>query len=128
MPWWNDEVFYQVFVRSYYDSDSDGIGDLQGLIERLDYLNDGDPTTNTDLGVTALWLMPIAQSPSYHGYDVIDYLTVEEDYGSNEDFKQLIDAAHERGIKVIIDMVLNHTSTRHPWFIESKQSDSPYAH
>ncbi len=117
--WWNDTVFYEVFVRSFQDSDGDGIGDLQGLIDRLDYLNDGDPTTTDDLGVTGIWLMPVAQSPSYHGYDTTDYYTVEEDYGSNEDFQRLIDEAHRRGIKVIVDLVLNHTSTEHPWFVDS---------
>jgi glycosidase len=117
--WWNDSVFYEVFVRSFQDSDGDGIGDLQGLIDRLDYLNDGDPTTTDDLGVTGIWLMPVAQSPSYHGYDTTDYYTVEQDYGSNEDFKRLLDEAHQRGIKVIVDLVLNHTSTEHPWFVDS---------
>lgn len=117
--WWNDAVFYEVFVRSFQDSDGDGIGDLQGLIDRLDYLNDGDPTTTDDLGVTGIWLMPVAQSPSYHGYDTTDYYTVEEDYGSNEDFQRLIEEAHRRGIKVIVDLVLNHTSTEHPWFVDS---------
>jgi glycosidase len=115
-PWWQDAVFYEVFLRSFRDSDGDGIGDLNGLIERLDYLNDGDPATTGDLGVTALWLMPPMQSPSYHGYDVVDYLTVEEDYGSNEDFRRLIDEAHARGMRVIVDLVLNHTSDQHPWF------------
>jgi glycosidase len=117
--WWNDTVFYEVFVRSFQDSDGDGIGDLQGLIDRLDYLNDGDPATSDDLGVTGIWLMPVAQSPSYHGYDTTDYYTVEEDYGSNEDFKRLIDEAHRRGIKVLVDLVLNHTSNQHPWFVDS---------
>jgi glycosidase len=117
--WWNDTVFYEVFVRSFQDSDGDGIGDLQGLIDRLDYLNDGDPATSDDLGVTGIWLMPVAQSPSYHGYDTTDYTTVEQDYGSNEDFKRLIDEAHRRGIKVLVDLVLNHTSSEHPWFVDS---------
>ncbi|MFZ2488502.1 MAG: alpha-amylase family glycosyl hydrolase [Anaerolineae bacterium] len=117
--WWNDRVFYEVFVRSFNDSNGDGIGDLPGLIEKLDYLNDGDPTTTTDLGVTGIWLMPVAQSPSYHGYDVTDYYTVEQDYGTNEDFKQLMTAAHARGIHVIVDLVLNHTSTEHPWFVDA---------
>jgi alpha-amylase len=111
VPWWNDEVFYEVFVRSFSDSDGNGVGDLQGLIDKLGYLD--------DLGVTALWLMPIAQSPSYHGYDTTDYYTVEEDYGTNQDFKALVAAAHDRDIEVIVDLVLNHTSSEHPWFGES---------
>ncbi|MBN2006683.1 MAG: alpha-amylase [Anaerolineae bacterium] len=121
-PWWNDTVFYEIFVRSFYDSDGDGVGDLNGLIERLDYLNDGDPATGDDLGVTGIWLMPIAQSPSYHGYDVTDYYKVDDEYGSNEDFKRLINAAHQRGIRVIVDMVLNHTSAEHPWFEDARSS------
>jgi hypothetical protein len=116
LPWWNDRVFYEVFVRSFADSDGDGIGDLRGLIERLDYLNDGDPATSDDLGVTGLWLMPVTESPSYHGYDVVDYLTVEMDYGTNQDFKDLMAAAHARGMAVIVDLVMNHTSVEHPWF------------
>lgn len=124
--WWNDAVFYEVFVRSFYDSDGDGDGDLAGLIARLDYLNDGDPTTTDDLGVDGLWLMPIMQSPSYHGYDVTDYLAVESDYGVNADFKRLITEAHQRGVKVIIDLVLNHTSAAHPWFQQASQPDSPF--
>lgn len=118
-PWWNDSTFYEIFVRSFKDSDGDGIGDLQGLIEKLDYLNDGDPTTRDDLGISGIWLMPIFASPSYHGYDVTDYYTVNPDYGSNEDFQRLITEAHRRGIRVIIDLPLNHTSTQHPWFIDS---------
>lgn len=130
-PWWNNTVWYEVFVRSFADSTTgplacDGKGDLQGLIENLDYLNDGDPNTHTDLGVTGLWLMPIMASPSYHGYDITDYYTVNPDYGTNEDFKRLIEEAHKRGIKVILDLVLNHTSNQHPWFRESTKPDSPY--
>lgn len=124
--WWNDRVFYEVFVRSFYDSDGDGIGDLQGLIQKLDYLNDGDSSTTNDLGVTGLWLMPIMDSPSYHGYDVTDYYTVSPDYGTNDDFKQLMDEAHQRGIAVIVDLVLNHTSSQNPWFLESQTPDSEY--
>ncbi len=117
--WWNDAVFYEIFVRSFYDDDGDGIGDLAGLIQQLDYLNDGDPTTTDDLGVTGLWLMPIMQSPSYHGYDTVDYYTIEQDYGTNEQFRTLIAEAHARGIRVIVDLVLNHTSSSHPWFINA---------
>jgi glycosidase len=125
--WWNNRVFYEIFVRSFYDSDGDGIGDLQGVIEKLDYLNDGDPATNADLGVTGLWLMPVMESPSYHGYDVTDYRTIESDYGTNEDFKALVDAAHERGIAIIVDLVVNHTSVEHPWFTASAEGDPTYA-
>ena len=120
--WWNDAVFYEVFVRSFYDQNGDGKGDLKGLTAKLDYLNDGDSTTHTDLGVTALWLMPIMQSPSYHGYDVSDYRTVESDYGTNADFQTFIQEAHKRGIKVIIDLVMNHTSDQNPWFVQSAAS------
>lgn len=126
LPWWNDRVFYEVFVRAFEDSDGDGNGDLQGLISKLDYLNDGDPATTTDLGVTGLWLMPVMQSPSYHGYDVTDYEQIEADYGDNEDFKQLVDEAHKRGIAVIVDMVINHTSREHPWFIDSVSPGSAH--
>ena len=125
-PWWNDAVFYEIFVRSFYDSDGDGIGDFNGITAKLDYLNDGDPGTTTDLGVTALWLMPIHPSPSYHGYDVTDYYDVHPEYGTLEDFRNLLDQAHQRGIRVTIDWVLNHTSSRHPWFLQAQDSTSPY--
>jgi glycosidase len=122
--WWNDRVFYEVFVRSFKDSNGDGKGDLQGLIDKLDYLNDGNPETTTDLGITGIWLMPIQKSPSYHGYDVTDYMAVEEDYGNNPLFQQFMTEAHNRGIKVIIDMVMNHTSNEHPWFVASQSPGS----
>ncbi len=124
-PWWNDRVFYEVFVRSFHDGDGDGIGDFQGLIDKLDYLNDGDPSTTTDLGIGGIWLMPVAQSPSYHGYDATDYRTIEEDYGSNEDFLQFMQEAHARDIKVIVDLVMNHNSSEHPWFLASQDPDDP---
>ena len=114
--WWKDAVFYEVFVRSFKDSSGDGVGDLRGLIQQLDYLNDGDPTTTSDLGVDALWLMPVFASPSYHGYDATDYESIQPDYGTAADFDTLIVEAHRRGIKVIVDLVLNHTSSQHPWF------------
>ncbi len=117
--WWNDAVFYEVFVRSFYDSDGDGIGDLAGLTQQLDYLNDGDPTTDDDLGITGIWLMPVMESVSYHGYDVVDYYTIEQDYGTDDDLQTLIAEAHQRGIRVIVDLVFNHTSWEHPWFINS---------
>ena len=122
--WWNDAVFYEIFVRSFSDSDGDGIGDLNGIINKLDYLNDGNPATDTDLGVTAIWLMPIFPSPSYHGYDVTDYRTINPDYGTLEDFRNLVTQAHARGIKIVIDFVANHTSDLHPWFAASSQNQS----
>jgi glycosidase len=126
MRWWNDRVFYEIFVRSFQDSDGDGIGDFQGLISRLDYLNDGDPNTRNDLGVTGIWLMPIMPSPTYHGYDVTDYYDINPDYGTLDDFKQFMEEAHKRGIAVIIDMVINHSSDDHPWFQASKNRDPKY--
>ncbi|HPR34930.1 MAG TPA: alpha-amylase family glycosyl hydrolase [Anaerolineaceae bacterium] len=124
--WWNDAVFYEIFVRSFKDSDGDGIGDFRGIIEMLDYLNDGDPNTDTDLGIGGIWLMPINPSPSYHGYDVTDYQAVNPDYGTMQDFQDLLAACHERGIRVIIDFVVNHTSSEHPWFLSSKDKSSEY--
>jgi alpha-amylase len=124
-PWWNEGVFYEIFVRSYYDSDGDGIGDLNGLVEKLDYLNDGDPETDVDLGVTGIWLMPINPSPSYHGYDVSDYYAVNPEYGTMEDFQLLLEGAHQRGIRVIVDLVLNHSSIEHPTFKASKDAGAP---
>ena len=124
--WWNDAVFYEIFVRSFYDSDNDGIGDFRGIIEKLDYLNDGDPNTDTDLGITGIWLMPMMESPSYHGYDITDYFATEPDYGTMADFEALLEAAHARGIKVIIDFVMNHTSDQHPWFTRSANAESDF--
>jgi alpha-amylase len=125
-PWWRDRVFYEVFVRSFADSDGDGIGDLRGLTERLDYLNDGDPATTGDLGVTGVWLMPIAESPSYHGYDVTDYKAIEPDYGTADDLRAFVAAARERGIAVIVDLVLNHTSIDHSWFKDARTPGSEH--
>lgn len=120
--WLRGAVFYEVFVRSFADSDGDGVGDLRGLTAKLDYLNDGDPSTTTDLGVDALWLMPVFQSPSYHGYDTVDYERIDDEYGTDEDFQRLLDEAHRRGIRVIVDFVMNHSSDKHPWFVESASS------
>ena len=117
--WWNEAVFYEIFVRSFNDSDGDGIGDFNGITQKLDYIQ--------SLGVNAIWLMPIHPSPSYHGYDVTNYYNVNSDYGTMDDFKNLLKEAHKRGIRIIIDLVLNHTSSQHPWF-KSANSDpnSPY--
>ncbi|MCL4246789.1 MAG: DUF3459 domain-containing protein [Anaerolineae bacterium] len=127
LPWWNDRVFYEVFVRSFYDGNGDGIGDLRGLIDKLDYLNDGDPNTTDDLGITGLWLMPVQEATRYHGYDVMDYRAIERQYGTADDFRELMAAAHARGIAVIVDLVLNHTSVLHPWFQASLRGEAPYA-
>ncbi|TSC27493.1 alpha-amylase family glycosyl hydrolase [Corallococcus sp. Z5C101001] len=120
--WYRGAVFYEVFVRSFQDSNGDGVGDLPGLISRLDYLNDGNPATTDDLGVDALWLMPVFASPSYHGYDVVDYERIQTAYGSLDDLKRLCDEAHRRGMRVILDFVINHTSSSHPWFVDSASS------
>jgi Glycosidases len=125
-PWWQTAVFYEVFVRSFADSNGDGIGDLAGLTAHLDDLNDGDPATSTDLSVTALWLMPVAKSPSYHGYDVTDYTAIEPDYGDAAAFRRLVDAAHARGIKVVVDFEANHTSDQHPWFVDALAGGAHY--
>lgn len=125
--WWADRVFYEVFVRSFADSNGDGVGDIRGLISKLDYLNDGNPTMTSDLGVTGLWLMPIMPSPSYHGYDVTDYQAVNIEYGSLSDLRTLVREAHRRGIAVILDMPFNHTSSQNPWFIDSRTPGSPHA-
>jgi len=117
--WSRGAVFYEVFVRSFKDSNGDGIGDLRGLTSKLDYLNDGNPSTTSDLGVDALWLMPVFASPSYHGYDVTDYETINPEYGTNDDFVTLCAEAHKRGIRIILDYVINHSSSEHPWFIDS---------
>lgn len=123
-PWWNDAVYYEIFVRSFADSDGDGIGDFKGMTAKLDYLNDGNPKTTTDLGITGIWLMPIHPSPSYHGYDVTDYYQVNSQYGTMDDFNAFLTAAHKRGIRVNIDFVINHSSSEHPWFIASKDPTS----
>lgn len=115
----NYRTYYEVFVYSFYDSNDDGIGDLQGLISKLDYINDGDDTTDTDLGCNGIWLMPIHPSPTYHKYDVTDYYDIDPVYGTLDDFKEFLAACDERGIKVIMDLVLNHSSSKHPWFQEA---------
>jgi alpha-glucosidase len=123
-PWWQRGAIYQVYPRSFSDSNGDGVGDLPGLIDRLDYLNDG---TSSSLGVEAIWLGPFYRSPmADFGYDVADYLDVDPVFGTLSDFDRLLDEAHRRGIRVIVDWVPNHTSDRHPWFVESRAArDSP---
>lgn len=116
-------VWYEIFVRSYADSDGDGIGDFTGITQKLDYLNDGDPETTTDLGIKGIWLMPINPSPSYHGYDVTDYYDVNEQYGTMEEFEILLKEADKRGIEVIMDLVVNHTAYNHPWFESAREDE-----
>lgn len=113
--------YYEIFVNSFYDANGDGIGDIKGLSKKLDYLNDGNEKTDSDLGIDGIWLMPIMQSPSYHKYDVMDYESIDESYGTMDDFDNFLDEANSRGIKVIIDLVLNHTSDKHPWFLKAKE-------
>jgi alpha-amylase len=117
--WRRGGTCYEIFVRSFYDSDGDGIGDLRGLTEKLDYINDANASTDRDLGARCIWLMPVNESPSYHGYDATDYYRVERDYGTNDDFKRFVAEAHRRGIAVLVDMVLNHVSSEHPYFKEA---------
>lgn len=112
-------VYYEIFVRSFYDTNGDGIGDLNGVTAKLDYLK--------ELGIGGIWLMPINASPSYHGYDTTDYYAVNPEYGTLDDLKKLLDEAHKRDIKVIMDLVVNHTSKEHPWFKEAlADENSPY--
>lgn len=108
--------YYEIFVGAFSDSDGDGSGDLRGIIEKLDYLNDGDPNSGDDLGVDGIWLTPIMPSRSYHKYDVEDYFNIDEQFGTLEDFDELVSQCHKRGIKLIIDLVLNHSSSTHPMF------------
>ena len=121
LKWWQTAVFYQIYPRSFADGNGDGIGDFKGMIEKLDYL--------TDLGVDAIWLSPHFPSPNWDcGYDISDYTNVAPEYGTLEDFKTFLRAAHARKLRVILDLVLNHTSDEHPWFLESKSSrDNPKA-
>ena len=110
---------YEVFVYSFCDSDGDGIGDLPGLLSKLDYINDGSPAEGDDLEMTGLWLMPVFPSNTYHKYDVNDFVAVDPSYGTLEDMDALLAACHERGMTVILDLPVNHTSTAHPWFQEA---------
>ena len=119
-PWWKKSVVYQIYPKSFNDTTGSGTGDIQGIIEKLDYLN--------ELGVDVVWLTPIYDSPQNdNGYDIRDYFSIYEDYGTMEDFDRLLKEAHARDIKIIMDIVVNHTSTEHQWFVESRKSkDNPY--
>jgi alpha-glucosidase len=120
--WWRKAVFYEIYVRSFQDSNGDGVGDLDGITARLDYLNDGTPRS---LGVDALWLTPINPSPMFDfGYDVSDYTAVDPLFGSLGDLDRLLAEAHRRGLRVILDLVPNHSSHQHPWFVDSRASRS----
>ena len=112
----NYRVFYEIFVGSFSDSNNDGIGDLQGIINRLDYLNDGDINSNNSLGIQGIWLTPIFKANSYHKYDVVDYYSIDKEFGDQETLDQLIEKAHQRNVSIILDLVINHTSSEHLWF------------
>ncbi|MFB3165267.1 alpha,alpha-phosphotrehalase [Neobacillus sp. 179-J 1A1 HS] len=118
--WWKTAVVYQIYPKSFYDTTGNGTGDIQGIIQKLDYLK--------ELGVDVLWLTPIYKSPQRdNGYDISDYYNIQEEYGTMDDFDQLLCEAHKRGIKIIMDIVINHTSTEHEWFKQAKSSkDNPY--
>ena len=112
----NYRVFYEIFVGSFSDSDGDGVGDLKGILERMDYLNDGDPASGLSLGVEGLWLSPIFKSRSYHKYDVNDYYAIDEAFGTMDDLKALVDECHSRNVKLILDLPINHTGPLNQWF------------
>ena len=116
----NNRVFYEIFVGSFSDSDGDGTGDLRGIINRMDYLNDGDPNSGLSLGVEGLWLTPIFRSPSYHKYDVTDYYAIDPAFGTQADLEELIALCHERNVKLILDLPLNHTGSGNEWFARFK--------
>lgn len=123
--------YYEIFVASFYDSNEDGMGDINGIIKKMEYLNDGNSRTDEDLMIDGIWLMPIMPSPSYHKYDVIDYMNVDEAYGTLEDFEKLMEVTEKAKVKVIIDLVVNHSSVEHPWFLSAveslkKSEDNPY--
>lgn len=121
-PWWSSAVVYEIFVRSFKDSNGDGVGDLRGIISKLDYLAAAGKHARTGLGINALWLTPIFASPSYHGYDVTDYRKINPVFGSAADLDLLVREARRRGIRIVLDLVVNHTSARHPWFRSSARS------
>ena len=118
--WWKESVVYQIYPRSFYDSNGDGIGDLNGITEKLDYLK--------ELGIDVIWLSPVYESPNDdNGYDISNYQAIMKDFGTMEDYERMLEEAHKRGIKIVMDLVVNHTSDEHPWFIESRKSkENPY--
>ncbi len=118
--WWKESVVYQIYPRSFKDSNGDGIGDLQGIISKLDYLN--------HLGVDVVWLCPVYQSPNDdNGYDISNYQSIMNDFGTLSDWEELLAGLHSRGMKLIMDLVVNHSSDEHAWFVESRKSqDNPY--
>ena len=118
--WWKESVVYQIYPRSFKDSNGDGIGDLRGIIEKLDYIK--------DLGVDVVWLCPVYKSPNDdNGYDISDYRDIMDEFGTLSDWQELLDGMHQRGIKLIMDLVVNHSSDEHPWFVEARKSkDNPY--
>lgn len=118
----NYRTFYHIFVGSFSDGTNDGVGDLRGIINRMDYLNDGDINNGNDLGVQGIWLSPIFSSPSYHKYDTKDYYTIDWRFGMESDLVELVNLCHERNVKLIIDLAINHTSNQHPWFLEFKEA------
>lgn len=113
--WWQKAVVYQIYPRSFMDSDGDGVGDLNGIVMKLDYLQ--------ELGIDVIWLSPCYKSPNAdNGYDISDYRDIMEEFGTLNDFWQLLEEAHKRNIRILMDLVVNHTSDEHPWFIESRKS------
>src|SRR5580700_2022887 len=118
--WWKDAIIYQIYPRSFKDSDGDGVGDLKGIVSKLDYLQ--------RLGITAVWLNPIYASPNFdNGYDVSDYYKIQPQFGTMQDFDSLLKGLHERGIKLVMDVVVNHSSSENNWFLQSRSSrESPY--
>ena len=118
----NYRTFYQIFVGSFSDSNGDGVGDIRGIINRFDYLNDGNVNSETSLGVQGIWLSPIFSSPTYHKYDAKDYYKIDWRFGEEKDLVELIELCHERNVKIILDLAINHTSNQHEWFLKFKEA------
>ena len=118
--WWKESVVYQIYPRSFCDSNGDGIGDLRGIIQKLDYLQ--------QLGINVVWLSPVYKTPNDDGgYDISDYQDIQDEFGTLADWEELIAGMHQRGIRLLMDLVVNHTSDEHPWFVEARKSkDNPY--